>query len=232
MSSKYIPQKVIDNSNVLLYCQEGDCATNLFNGNKRCPEDDSPLGYHPGYEVCNKPFSCNNTITPFALQSDGSTNNYGICEDNTQCPCFRERRCPNYISSIFKNENGNPYTDISQQHIVFQQYSVNTYPVKYTDNNTFCSIPYSWLSNANPGCKNIDPLNYDEGSLIQCMDLAKGCSSSNVINPCLEGTLAIIDNTSNNIILACIRSSSNCPCGYLALYDKDMNQISCQKQSS
>jgi hypothetical protein len=142
-------------------CFAGQCPTDIVTGFKDCPPSDVPVAYIPGQQVCNGRHICDNPQTPFALQTDGSTNLYGICEPETECPCLNYSQCPQYVRSTFTVSNGNAYTGLSGQRILFPQ--VNTFsttngpstnpPLQFRDPaTTFCSVPLSWLPLSNPGC--------------------------------------------------------------------------------
>lgn len=95
--------------NFLTTCPAGYCATSLETGNKRCPLSLSQKIYiNPGSEVCNPSNLCTNTLTPYAVLSDGSVNIDGIC-DLQICSCVKTRKCPNYASVIF-TETGKLYS--------------------------------------------------------------------------------------------------------------------------
>lgn len=135
-------------------CQTGYCATNIFNGIKRCPESDSQIEFTSGIEVCNPRFSCEGQ-TPYSVQEDESTRNDGRCPEGIECRCVRTPFCPNYVSSTFTVVGGDPYTPFEGKRISVVQNSgfVNVLnvsstipPLQLTDNVTnFCSVPSSWL---------------------------------------------------------------------------------------
>jgi hypothetical protein len=85
-----------------LPCDPGECATNIYNGEKRCLDDiTTSIVYDPTYEVCNKKTSCNNPMTKYAVQEDGSTNSDGICPDGITCKCIKKPRCSTSILATF-----------------------------------------------------------------------------------------------------------------------------------
>lgn len=228
-------------------CPPGECATNLLSGFKTCPADDGDtIGYNPTQEVCNAQFFCTNPTTPFAVQSDGSTNLNGVCETNTACQCVSTAQCASYITSAFTTRNGNPYADFSGQRISFPQIStyvdnngqvITTPPIQYSNpSTTFCMAPLSWLPFASPGCNfvAVDEANsMDYNDLLVCMGLVNSCNGA-LGNPCLSGTLAIITDdpaalNQTNVELAqlgCVNGTA-CECGSVAVYDTNFGGIVC-----
>jgi hypothetical protein len=228
-------------------CPVGSCATNIYTGQKRCPNLNSTVAANVTDEVCNLAFGCNNVITPYAVQSDGSAIYTGTCEPNIECPCLSYPRCASYITSLFVNTNGNPYQSTVGQQILFQQ--VNTYEVPSVpgisvsdtppiiiDGNpasSFCTIPINWLPISTPGCNFTDDI-LIEDNLLACMGLPNDCNGVTA-NPCLYGTLAFIPNNPNTIItstnfstipVACVRGTP-CPCGQVAVWNNNVGQIIC-----
>ncbi len=219
-----------------LMCPIGQCATNILSGFKRCPTEQIAIPYNPAEEVCNDRYLCNNTITPYALNSDGSTNYFGQCEPNVECSCLRINQCPNYMLSIFTANGGNPYNPLTGQRIMFPQVT-GTPPIPYTIGTTFCAAPLAWLPLSNPGCNfvtaaNGNSMTYDD--LVLCMGLISGCSGPQ-LSPCLQGILAAITNdpdslTQDNIVNAqygCVRGSP-CPCNQIAIFDTNYGDIICR----
>lgn len=228
---------------VLLSCNAGQCATDLYTGFKICPEkEDDIVQINPGYQVCNSRYICDNPLTPYAVQSDGSTNIYGICEHKTECPCVNNFRCARYIQSAFTTNGGNPYQSVTSQRMSFPQ--TNTFvgsnnvistdpPIQFSDpSTTFCTASLQWLTFANPGCGFTGTL--DAQTLTVCMGLPLACNGVTG-NPCLQGTLAIISNNLervttqnlNSLQYGCV-SGLPCPCGQVAIYDTNYNGIICR----
>jgi hypothetical protein len=232
--------------NTSFTCPPGQCATNLFTGYKTCPAPNTSITIDPSVEVCNSPFFCDNPITPFALQSDGSTNINGTCEYNVQCPCLRNSQCPDYVLSVFTTSNGDPFQELSGQRITFPQ--INTYvdnsnrisssipPIQFNNPATnFCSVSISYLPLSNPGCnfiENINDMSYDD--LLFCMGGQLGCSGFNN-SPCLQGSLALITNNPDSVSkdmlrtyqYGCVRGKP-CPCGQISLFDTNYGNIVCR----
>jgi len=235
-----------------IQCGIGQCATDLFSGFKTCPSNDVSLTVNPSEAVCNSRFLCDNPLTPFALQSDGSTNINGICEENTECPCLRYSQCPQYILSAFTSNNGNPYESLNNQRITFPQISsyvsnttgssTSTPPIQYNNPATvFCFAPISWLPISSPGCNFISAANgnsMDLNDVLLCQGMISGCSGITG-SPCLQGILAIITNdpesiTEQNLSSAqfgCV-TGNPCPCGELAIFDTNFGGIICRQLST
>jgi hypothetical protein len=224
-------------------CLPGQCATSLFSGEKRCPSNSTDLvSINPLSEVCNERFSCTHPLTPFALQSDGSTNLQGNCEEGSTCNCLRNPQCADYILSIFSASNGNPYTTSSNsdlpffgQRLSFPQLTPQQVPPFSYDNPgmNFCTAPLMWLPLSSPGCNFSDVLSYEE--LVFCMGGVSGCSGS-FNSPCRQGILAFITGNPqdltqadiNNTPLGCVRGTP-CPCGRVAIYDTNSGSIVCRE---
>lgn len=211
-------------------CNPGDCATNIISGQKRCPVNPQiSVQAILGQEVCNPPFACTSPITPFAVQSDGSTNNQGQCEPNTICDCKTTESCPIYVRSLLTQNAGNPFDNLATQRIVFTQ-SVGDPPM--TSSGSFCSAPYLWLPYMSPGCGFTNNISYD--NLVLCMNQGQGCTGAPSGSPCSLGVLALItDNpesvNKNNLQeqrFACV-NGVNCPCGQINIYDTLAGKVVC-----
>ena len=208
-------------------CPPGQCATNFYNGQKRCPEDltNGVVVSDLTIEVCNPPNKCTSGRTPYALQTDGSTDSLGICEADIVCQCLPNASCARYITTVIETTNGNPYTTTSGQTTTFVQNLVGNSDVDINSLTTFCQIPNQWLLNSSPGCT--------EYTSITPETLTK-CVSSTDSNPCLLGTLAIIgDSTLTpqqllNLPVACVRGEQ-CESGKVAIWDVEYNNIVCKK---
>lgn len=233
--------------NEVFTCPAGQCATDLFTGLKTCPSENVPIIINPMTSVCNSRYVCDNTLTPFAIMSDGSTNLNGVCEPGVECGCLRYQQCPNYILSAFTVRGGNVYQPIANQRISFPQ--ISTYlseatgetttlpPIQYNDSTTFCFASLAWLPLSTPGC-NFYPATQTNSMTIEdvalCQGMINGCTGV-VGNPCLQGVLAIISNDPDNINrnnistmqFGCVRGEP-CPCGKLAVYDTNFGGIICR----
>lgn len=175
-------------------CPPGDCPTNRFTGEKRCPSgNQTPLQYDPILEVCNPSKSCTANSTPYAIQSDGSTNISGDC-DIDGCRCVNYLTTPSYIEVLFNTQGGNIYTTDPTQLTnlqFFQQPSPypgegNNVPILYQDaTKQFWEIAPSDLGYLSPNpCSQFfsDGPELSTENLIKCINL----------NPCLVGRLAYL----------------------------------------
>lgn len=219
-------------------CKVGECATNLMSGFKRCPSSNQTINTEPG-EICNSQFSCDNPITPYALQSDGSTNYLGQCEPGVACSCLRQPQCSAATVSIFNLSSGNILQQIPGQRLILNQKSnfVNngetlqdTSPISYQNPAaSFCAIPKQFLTSI--GC-NFDIIDCE--TLKICFGLASGCNGVKT-NPCQQGTLAILTDDSTSWTLkdldtsqfACV-SGQPCGCDQFPLYDTNLGSIICK----
>lgn len=156
----------VPGTTVRFKCAPGQCVTNVSTGEKTCPKDPSTvLTTDPVYEVCNSRFTCENNRTPYAVQSDGSTNSQGLCESGVECRCLPDPQCADYIVSTFSALGGNPYLPLDDQRIVFTQSTsyvatdldggnaviVSEPPLRLENASTqFCTVPSSWRSRLVP----------------------------------------------------------------------------------
>lgn len=231
------------NTEILATCPPGQCATNIFNGEKRCPPPTGSIIYDAGTEVCNTATLCDNNSTPYAVQSDGSTNFQGICQDGANCRCFRFPTCAQYITSLFITTGGNPYGSVPGTQTTFGQSSSYTNPntgisstnspLGYTDVSTsFCTIPIDWLPRSTPGCSFSESMTAD--SITECMG-GQSSRGGALFNPCLRGTLAFVTDDSDTftadsiqrIPLACV-AADPCSCGQVAVWDTNMGGVVCK----
>nr|QBK90876.1 MAG: hypothetical protein LCPAC201_01770 [Pithovirus LCPAC201] len=157
----YIIRTHPDLGTPMIECSPGQCSTDIKTGTKDCPTDPSIIKtIDPATQVCNSPFTCESNRTPFALQSDGSTNNNGVCESQVECKCLTQPQCAYYISAYFNTRNGNPFRGVSSQRIVFEQSAagtdnegnfINQSPYSFPSVTTqFCEIPNEWLGRTWP----------------------------------------------------------------------------------
>ena len=239
------PQGVNSSGVPLVVCAPGACATNIQSGFKTCPADGQTITADPATQVCNSRFVCDNPLTPYALQSDLSTNFNGACEPNTECACLRAAQCANYIRSAFTTTGGNPFVSFSGQRLTFPQITSYTTangttsdqpPIQYNNPaTTFCAAPAAWLPLASPGCNFVSGSAMSYPQLLVCMGLASGCQGTSG-NACLQGTLAVLSNNPDDVtrvtavntdLLACVEGVP-CPCGSLAIYDTSFGGVICR----
>ena len=200
-----------------IYCEAGKCATNIFNGVKKCPKSGEKIIYDPALEVCNSANSCDNLFTRFAVQSDGSTSLDGTCETGVECRCITRSQCPNFIVGTFKSDDGNAFQPIDTQRISFNQgtnyknlagnVDIDP-PFQIADPSAeFCGAPFQWLQE-----RRLWP------------------------NGCLRGTLAFIPSNPemfdvNTTPLGCVRGEP-CPEGQMAVWDRTKGEVVCQMMST
>lgn len=218
-----------------LPCPTGACATNIYNGEKTCPATSSDVvQYDPTLEVCNSPNSCDNPLTPFAVNTDGSTNDTGLCAGSTQCRCLSKAMCSNYVLSTFSAISGQPYNAFAGQRIYFTQSSSytdaaganQTLPPLQLDNalTDFCAIPASWVERISP---------------VGCLDgvFAYVPEDPNNFDPTNTPLSCVIGTPSTNTLLANVLNPSNgeilyqllvCPAGSTSIYDAGSQQNYCQ----
>jgi hypothetical protein len=223
-------------------CPSSECATNIYNGEKRCPADGvSIILYDPAYEVCNSQYTCENVETPYALWSDGSTNIYGICEPNNACRCLRQPQCATYTLVMFTMLNGSIYLgDNNDQRFVFQQNplssmaALGTQQVGFTNSNTqFCAIKPYHMNRISPGgCAFLDnTINHNSyvNGIAQCM---------HDTNPCMLGTIAFVPPNMRDFIdaktavinefpVACVPGPNPCSAQELPAFDSTQGIITC-----
>lgn len=231
-------------SQVFVNCPPGQCATNIFNGEKRCPAPTGTVVADAGYEVCNTASRCDNTTTPYAVRSDGSTNFEGLCESGVNCRCLRYPTCAEYVVSLFRATDGNPYGGVPGTRTKFEQVAsfsnpntgqvtTNT-PLGYTDvATTFCAVPLQWMPRSTPGCTFSESV--DARMITECMGGQRGCNGGSPYNPCIQGTLAFVTADSDNFTsssidrtsLSCV-TGEPCNCGEVALYDTQLGTVVCK----
>lgn len=222
-------------------CAPGQCPTNIYTGEKRCPQNNEIFSYNPKYEVCNSKFTCENKLTPYALLSDGSTDEMGICETDTICRCLNKSQCATNNLVIFKFTNDGIITQ--EDSIPQGDYSKN---LNKTTMNEYCNIKAYNLNRISPGsCYFSDISNISLQELQECLRF----------NPCLSGTIAFnpknpdlfkVSESDKHMIysipVGCFPSLSNpdsiipmenyCDFGFLPVWDKYTLEIKCLKIES
>lgn len=188
-------------------CDLGDCPTNVYTGEKRCPQNPSiQLLYNPITEVCNPQYSCTDPATPYAILFDGSTDFGGQCDADYTCRCVSTLTTPNYIQSLFTVVNGNILENNPQNYnkwyLTQTASSVSgqgvNIPITFDDpNNNFYQITYSLLTYITPSeCDKIinDYTSSTTGSGAPIVPgeelpitIGLACINS---NPCIQGALA------------------------------------------
>ena len=170
-----------------LSCQVGECATNIYNGEKRCSANSAiSVVYDPTFEVCNSMYSCDNTVTPYAVNTDGSTNIFGICDSDAQgnplpCRCVSTKYCAtevlNKINQIIPGTVET--TGIGSSSITTPQ---TFYQVPY-DSDGLCGIKPIHLDRMSPRTKECTFNLQDNPSPLELYRAL-------VSNPCDVGVLA------------------------------------------
>jgi len=213
----------------IIQCSPGQCSTNILTGVKDCPVTaDDIKSIDPVTQVCNSPFTCESDVTPYALQSDGSTNLDGICEPNVQCRCLSQPQCAYHVTAYFTAQNGNPFQSIQPQRIVFTQTTsgvnannnfINQPPYALTSATTqFCAIPNEWL------CRTW-------GSVLD-PDTSKPLNES--LGPCVTGTMAYVPNDPNTFDgtqlattpLSCVQGEP-CSTGLTPVWNNRTYELNC-----
>jgi hypothetical protein len=182
-------------------CAPGKCAMNVNTGEKRCLADQTAsITYNAGYEICSSATVCDNPKLPFALQSDGSVDLKGRCEDGVTCLCTDKISCPSYVLSTFKMTNGTPYLNSTAA----KRYTLNQQPIPDKNtvgwvgpdidniNTTLCHVSANNLFRIAPNtsvCSNVSSSAPTEVSIHNCLQS----------NPCLNGTLAVITDTKSSV---------------------------------
>lgn len=177
-----------------LKCPAGECPTNRFTGQKRCSKNvNQEVEYDPIFEICNPSDSCKSTITPYALQSDGSTTISGICDING-CSCVNFLATPAYTEVLFNSQNGNFLStspSLQTRLTLVQQPSPyvgegNIVPMYYTNpDSQFYTINSGALSYLSPNpCSNLYENGPDVGTNVSLKCINR--------NPCVVGAMAYI----------------------------------------
>lgn len=220
------------NNPYLQDCPVGECAMNLFNGEKRCPSSSTDVVQsNITVEACTPRERCNVGVLPYALLPDGSVNTSGICQPGDTCRCVSNDGvvCASYITTYFQTVDGNPYVSTNGQRTRFRQALVGSNDAVSNQLNTFCRIPIQWLTRSTPGCtvlpSNLEITTLSPQEITECMNLE---------SPCLTGVLAFVADSSVfsstdivNTPLACV-TGENCPSGYVNVYDTGLGSIVCE----
>jgi hypothetical protein len=242
---------------LLLACVAGKCGTNIHNGEKRCPTHSGDvILIDPEYEVCNSKFTCDDNRTPYALLSDGSTNNNGVCEPQTTCRCLANPQCGSNVTSLFKVTGGNLYSSTPEK----ERFTFNQIPIEadlgagnvsFKDPTLdFCGIKTEHLNRLSPGtCMFTDE---DHRNPYGAVLTITNCINT---NPCVKGYMAFdVDDPhkisftgigydeATQIPVTCIASKPTCgdplnptpcnsgdvcPTGYVGYWDKRFGIVRC-----
>lgn len=218
-----------------LACAPGQCATNIYNGEKTCLGPNDIVYANPSYQVCNSPTLCDNGSTPFALQNDGSTNTNGVCPSGVNCRCLTHQQCSDYIVANFNTINGNAFTSLTGTRTAFVQSNVtvapngtrsNIPPLSFNSNNTtFCTVPLDFIPRSSPGCAYLTEIN--SSNYIGCFNNSQPA--------CITGTLAFIPENANDLTLNQIQSTPvgcvrgvQCTGQNVAVWDNQLGATVCR----
>lgn len=227
-----------DRGEAFFNCPPSYCATNIFNGEKRCPNPGDIMAADAAIEVCNPSNRCIDSKTPFAVNSDNSTTSNTFCEED-QCRCLPNPQCANHIVSMFRTTDGNPYRSLEGKRTQFSQldtakiphtnkFSSNT-PFSFDDPlTTFCQIPIDFAFRSTPGCVAENNI-IDEQAIIECLD-------QNTNKPCIRGVLSYLSNDPENFNeqklfntpLGCTQGIP-CDAGEIPIYDLRFGRLLCKK---
>jgi hypothetical protein len=138
-------------------CPLGQCPLDIKTGEK-IYDIENPVqiyNFNPKTQICAAFDSCTKPPFLIAINSDGSTNNFGECEKNpltgnpTFCRCSKKPQCPYYNASYFQTTQGNPFQSISNSRTTFSEIGRKPddyFGINYDNiNNSFCQIPVNWL---------------------------------------------------------------------------------------
>lgn len=179
-------------------CPVGQCPTNIYTGEKRCPANPSlQMLYDPTIEECNPFNSCSGDTTKYGVLFDGSTSLDGSCDPGVPCRCIDTLYTPSYIQSIFNVTNGsilqsNPQ-NVDKWYLVQTPTTAtgqgSTVPVAYTD-------PTSQFYQINSGLLNVVQSTVC-ANLYANQEVGVELSINNTLqcinsNPCLQGSLAYV----------------------------------------
>lgn len=240
------------NSNVVGACQPGQCSTIIATGEKNCPINPGDFVlYDPTIQTCNTQYGCEDSRTPYALQTDGSVNIFGACEQGIECRCLSNPTCPQDILVLFNMVNGTIYQENPDtSRFTFQQISMlndaGTIGSYSNPSSQFCTIKANHLDRVSPSaCIFADHNDITIDELETCM---------NEVNSCVQGQIAFYPNNFDNFILndqnlnaiynipvGCVQISNQvhdghitkyCPYGSIPVYNKMIGKIVCNSTRS
>lgn len=238
----YGSPNIIANTSLYLQCSPGECATDVKSGEKRCPEgDETAVIYSPKSEVCNPKYSCSSFRTQFALTGDGSTNQFGICDEGVACQCINQRRCSTYSLVLFQAADGQTFETIEKnpRGLIDQISNINSNEDGITSISYDNPLSQSCLLNARH-LNRLSPGNCATNSKTMNPSSIELCLSAR--NPCIMGKLAVVgvsdipswrptDQNLLNAIVACVPGSpDDCP-NKIPLWDSDSGQLTCVNTS-
>lgn len=227
------------NTELLIECPPGECASNLQTGEKRCPISvNTVILRNPQTETCNPVSSCTDPTTPYSLNADGSFNIDGRCPPTknglSTCRCVSELKCPSFTQILFTSQNGSKYSTNSQYTFTQTPYVGNTStngPAVINDITTE-SCYLSSISDAN----RLFPSSCNQSSFVDSTSIGE-CIE---FNPCLQGRLTFVPESGRDLIdspflvtseglttrLACI-PGVDCGSGKVPVFDWKSGQSVC-----
>lgn len=175
-------------------CPVGECATNLYNGTKRCSTDGTPVSYTQGYEVCNPELACSNSQTLFTYYDPKiGTVPRGTCPlniDPSECRCMNGAICPINITSYWQLVETTDNIG-EQENLDIASYTQMTY---WKDQNGVARGPPFNIGSAAIS-RNSCFINPD--AIFQYRILP-GCESTLVTKQCVSGQLVYYDMCSKD----------------------------------
>lgn len=180
------------NTKYFLVCDPGKCATNIYNGEKRCPDlETSSLAYDPTFEVCNSRYTCENITTPYALTSNGSTNDFGYCDSGSICRCLNNPQCAYDNMVVFTVDGGtiSNFAETGSRARIIQATGEPGYTgsqtLTYPGNTiSYCQIKLSHFDRVVP---RTDACSFNNNGTTPTLQQYGNCIRS---NPCAAGRLA------------------------------------------
>ena len=232
---------------IYLGCAPGLCSTIVATGEKQCPVNPGDIvAYDPAYQVCNTKYGCEDAQIPYALQTDGSTNIMGTCEDGIICRCTKQASCPADVLVLFNMVGGTIYQENPDtSRVTFQQISLdNDSSTSNTYSNTasqFCAIKANHLNRVAPSAciyKNDNVITLYE--LKVCLNETQSCIFGQIAFYPQDFEKFILDkdhmNTIYDIPVACVPISNEvppghitnyCPPGLIPVFNKNIGKIVC-----
>lgn len=214
-----------------LPCKAGQCAINLYNGEKRCPPNSAGIvSARATVEICGGKYVCDNPALPYAVDTNGGTNTTKVCEEGIACRCLAGRKCPNYVEALWVTETGNPHLALSGQNVTFTQVAKVNGAIDYSGETSFCSVPISWVARSIPGCTFLTEVTAPGVSA--CMTGPSSCPEIPQTFPCIAGTLAFVSETDSYTLsnpVACVTGKA-CGCGTIAVYNVSSGMLVCLPQ--
>ena len=150
----------------LKQCTKGQCIVNIKSGLKRCPSNKNTVLYaNIGTEACTQLSLCPPQV-PYAVNSDGSVNLQGTCENSEiPCRCTSIETCARYVESKFSVVNGSIFSPYrSEKNFILDQVPYSTYDsynnsIEIDTDNEFCKINSTYSDVLVGGCSFLNQTN-------------------------------------------------------------------------